>query len=60
MVTLMLQVLDENGYERGAEIVQDYIFFTKPFDAPPDRDSWLEEVMEGAERANLETGGYVP
>jgi len=46
IVPLILQVLDENGYERGAEIIRDYIQFERPFYSPSDDWDTADEVFE--------------
>lgn len=63
MLTLMLCVLDQNGYGRGAEIVRDYLVFERPFDPPSIPSALCENCgddLKAAERANLETGGSIP
>lgn len=35
MCSLMSQVLRENGYSRGVEILDDYLLFERPFDQSP-------------------------
>jgi len=63
MLPLILPTLDENGYGRGAQIVRDYIQFERPFDPLPVLLGLCQncgDELKVAEKANLETGGYVP